>query len=112
MRAGSSRSWATRRAELARIKPCCNTQICGISRVLPRSGACSEVPHDMSSAGVKRIGCLGMIFILGAMADTLHATPLFNLGAAKNFTILQAGAGTVTQQFDPSNTEGRIIGNV
>ncbi|MFL6593803.1 MAG: hypothetical protein ACJ8HQ_00035 [Chthoniobacterales bacterium] len=58
-------------------------------------------------SGAKGIACSGLILFL---AGTLHASPLFNLGAAKNFTVLQVGAGTVSQTT--AGTQGQIVGNV
>lgn len=62
----------------------------------------------MFSGCAKRIAGLAL---LAFSAASVHAVPLFNLGAAKNFTVLQVGGGTLSQQMSPG-VQGQIVGNV
>jgi len=65
----------------------------------------------MRSVFHKRASSLAGVFLFGAVSAS-HAGPLFNLGAAKNFTVLQVGSGSVIEQADLSNPQGKIYGNV
>ncbi|MGZ4982875.1 MAG: collagen-binding domain-containing protein [Chthoniobacterales bacterium] len=55
---------------------------------------------------------LGLFGLLSFFLREATAVPLFNLGTAQSFTVLQVGNGSINQQIDLNNPQGGITGNV
>ncbi len=61
---------------------------------------------------VKRLGIVGLIGFLILFLQEARAGSLFNLGPTRNFTVLQVGSGTISQQVGTKGPHGGITGNV